>query len=93
MQEVRLQSGQSQLINNCTYCQIQMFVYKQIIQTTVCLHHVDMHYHVCKQCSPFVCKQIHCECVCVLVCISENIYLFTICYLVVCKQIHVCIVC
>ena len=46
MQEVRLQSGQSQLINNCTYCQIQMFVYKQIIQTTVCLHHVDMHLFV-----------------------------------------------
>ena len=43
MQEVRLQSGQSQLINNCTYCQIQMFVYKQIIQITVCLHNVDMH--------------------------------------------------
>ena len=48
MQEVRLQSGQSQLINNCTYCQIQMFVYKQIIQTTVCLHHVDMHLFVNK---------------------------------------------
>ena len=46
MQEVRLQSGQSQLINNCTYCQIQMFVYKQIIQTTVCLHHVDVHLFV-----------------------------------------------
>ena len=43
MQEVRLQSGQSQLINNCTYCQIQMFVYKQIIQITVCLHNADMH--------------------------------------------------
>ena len=43
MQEVRLQSGQSQLINNCTYCQIQMFVYKQIIQITVCLYNVDMH--------------------------------------------------
>ena len=61
MQEVRLQSGQSQLINNCTYCQIQMFVYKQIIQTTVCLHHVDMHLFVikknCKQCGPFVCQQ------------------------------------
>ena len=61
MQEVRLQSGQSQLINNCTYCQIQMFVYKQIIQTTVCLH-VDMHLFV----NNVVCKQIHCECVCVL---------------------------
>ena len=46
MQEVRLQSGQSQLINNCTYCQIQMFVDKQIIQTMVCLHHVDMHLFV-----------------------------------------------
>ena len=46
MQEVRLQSGQSQLINNCTYRQIQMFVYKQIIQITVCLHNVDMHLFV-----------------------------------------------
>ena len=43
MQEVRLQSGQSQLINNCTYCQIKMFVYKQIIQIRICLHNVDMH--------------------------------------------------
>ena len=43
MQEVHLQSGQSQLINNCTYCQIQMFVYKQIIQITVSLHNADMH--------------------------------------------------
>ena len=57
MQEVRLQSGQSQLINNCTYCQIQMFVYKQIIQTTVCLH-VDMHLFVYKQIVTIVCKQM-----------------------------------
>ena len=46
MQEVRLQSGQSQQINNYIYCQIQMFAYKQIIQTTVCLHNVDIHLFV-----------------------------------------------